>query len=479
MKIKGWKNILSFNYIQYVKTKAFIVSTVIISLLFALIIGAVNIIPMLASDDGGGGIFGGEDDPDTQLETLYIYNATSVPTDNFSDIENAKFKTVFLEKEEFDKKSKEIAEGSKAELSLMISEAKNDENELDHYELKIFRPENQEVISESYSEAIAELCSEAFQDSVLLSLGVSKEDLSSANLEIYADTEVFGKEQLSMVKQIVKTVVPMFTALIMFSFIISYAQIIAQSVAQEKTSRVIELLITSVRPLAIIVGKVLAMLLVALTQVAIIGTVSGITAAITIPLGFFGRMGEIGNIADIGNAAGNVSAAPGAQEEAQQVMGEIFNSLPGLFNPASIIAIIITVLLGFVFYALLAGLVGAGISRMEDLASGMQPLMMIAMVGFMLSYMSSAFNEDGTGNAVMTISRYIPISSPFALPAAIIMGEMTAAETAISIIILAILAALTALLVAKVYESIILYSGTPLKLGQMIKMAKNHKEKNV
>ncbi|MDE6579996.1 MAG: ABC transporter permease, partial [Ruminiclostridium sp.] len=152
---------------------------------------------------------------------------------------------------------------------------------------------------------------------------------------------------------------------------------------------------------------------------------------------------------------------------------EIMGALPGLFNAGSIIAIIIVLILGFLFYALLAGLVGAGVSRSEDLAAAIQPLMLVAMLGFFLSYMSAVFNEDGSGNIVMTISRYIPISSPFALPSAILLGEMSGVETVISIACLALLTALTALLVSKVYETIILYSGNPLKLGQILKMAKN------
>ena len=169
----------------------------------------------------------------------------------------------------------------------------------------------------------------------------------------------------------------------------------------------------------------------------------------------------------MGEAAGDGAAA------GTDTISEIMNVMPGLFNPGSIIAIIITLILGFLFYALLAGLVGAGVSRSEDLAASMQPLMMVAMLGFFLSYMSAAFNQDGSGNIVMTISRYIPISSPFALPPAILLGQMSALETVISVAFLALLTALTVLLVSKVYETIILYSGNPLKLGQILKMAKN------
>lgn len=464
MRFKGWKQIFSFNYVQYIKTKAFIGSTIAISIIFALIIAGINIIPSLAAKGSFDGIFGGDDDT-LQLEKMYICNETSVPLADLSFFEDNNIKTEDISKAEFETKSEEVAKGSNAYAVLHISEVKNEEGKNQYYDLKLYRPENEEILSKSECENISAICGTLFQNSLLMHLGVDEKDLETAKLEINSETAIFGEEESSLVKEIVGMIVPMIISVFMFSFIISYAQIIAQSIAQEKTSRVIELLITSVRPLAIISGKVLAMLLVAITQVAIIFGVCGIVSAVTLPFSIFAGSDAISGAAA---AVGESAAAEGGD-----IGAEIINALPGLFNVGSFIAILITLILGFLFYALLAGLVGAGVSRSEDLAAALQPLTMVAMLGFFLSYMPAAFNEDGSGNIVMTISRYLPISSPFALPPAIILGQMSAVETVISIAFLALLTFLTVLLVSKVYETIILYSGNPLKLGQIIKMAKN------
>ena len=467
MRFKGWKQIFGFNYVQYIKTKAFIASTIVMAVIFALIIAGVNIIPSLMEKGGFDGIFGGgEDDP--QLEKLYICNETDIAFVNLSYLESYNIETEELSRKDFDRISEEIAKGEKAYAALLISkaeyESEYEEEEGFYYDLKLYRPENEDVLSQSECEGIAEACRDGFKNSILLSLGVDENELETAKLEVNAETFVFGEEENSAIKEIVGVVIPMVISALMFSFIVTYAQIIAQSIAQEKTSRVIELLITSVRPLAIITGKVLAMLLVAITQVAAIGSVCGIVSVITMPFA------ASANSDVTGGAAAAAGDGVGAGTD---TISEIMNVMPGLFNPGSIIAIIITLILGFLFYALLAGLVGAGVSRIEDLAASLQPLMMIAMLGFFLSYMSAAFNEDGSGNIVMTISRYIPISSPFSLPPAILLGQMSASETVISVAFLALLTALTVLLVSKVYETIILYSGNPLKLGQILKMAKN------
>ena len=466
MRFKGWKHIFSFNFIQQVKSKAFIGSTIVLSLLIALAVAAISLLPVLLSDD----VLGGDDDiQGVNITALYVYNETDFPTFDFAPLTEMEIACSELSESDFEKKCEEIASGSEAETALKISAVKNSEGVIQSISLSMFRPENEEILSKGTVEGLGYTCEALFKEAMLISLGISKEDINLAQLELYTSVHIYGVEEESELKQILSAIVPMIFSLMLFTFIISYAQIIAQSIAMEKTSRVIELLITSVRPLAIITGKILAMLLAAVTQLMIIGAVTGATFALTLPFGIFSQSGMTA-IESAVSSAEEIATEVGAS--GFDIQAEIVEALPGLFNAGSIAAIIITMLLGFLFYALLAGLVGAGVSRSEDLANAIQPLMLVAVVGFFLSYMSSAFNLDGEGNIVMVISRYIPISSPFALPGAIVMGEMTGVETLISVSLLAVLTGLLVLLVSKVYENIILYSGNPLKLGQIIKLAK-------
>lgn len=457
MRFKGWKNIFSFNYIQYIKTKAFIGSTAVIAVLFALIIAGINIIPsMLMGDEPSGG-----DEDIYDLKKLYIYNETIVPWADNSFFDTMKIETEEIGKDAVDEKCKEVAEGDKAEAVLYISEKQDEDNNLSGFDIKLYYPENSDIISKSEATDIADLSAFLFKNSMLMFLGVDEDDVYVANMDISRAALVYGAEESSIARQVAGTIAPIVVSAFMFVFIISYAQIIAQSIAQEKTSRVIELLITSVRPLAIIVGKVLAMLLVAVTQIAIIGAASGIVGLLTLPFNAF--------------VNGSVDVSGEAAPEVADIGGELASALPGLTNPASITAIIVVLILGFLFYALLAGIVGAGVSRSEDLAAALQPLMMVAMVGFFLSYMPAVVNDSGEGNTLMTVAMYIPISSPFALPSAILLGDISPLQTVLSIGLLAVLTALTAMLVSKVYETIILYSGNPLKLSQIFKMAGNKK----
>ena len=116
---------------------------------------------------------------------------------------------------------------------------------------------------------------------------------------------------------------------------------------------------------------------------------------------------------------------------------------------------------------------------MEDLQAAMQPYSLVGVVGFFLAYYPIIFNAeslaDGSAgtNSVQIFSYYFPISSPFSLPSAVILGQLDTLQSVIAVAILAVFTVLVAVLVSKVYEAIILHNGSRLKMGDILKMAKN------
>ena len=460
MKLKGWKNILAFTYLQTMKSKSFKTGTVIVCVLVMLMCAAINILPALLTS--GGGIFGGDDDTDTDVSetasvnTLYIFTEYQLPFELITR-EGVTYK--MLEQEELVPKLEEITAGHEPEMLLIIQGGE----ETGSFFMNFFRPEDETALSESIASDFAADFNDDFTKALYLSAGVDEDMLSLAQTDVSSYVQIYNAE--SEIQQIMNVLIPMALALIFYMFIVLYSQQIATSIATEKSSRVIELLITSARPLSIIVGKIAGTLLVCLTQVAIIGAAGGLAFAVTVP---FGIVSAVNAAPAIGEAVTMAGEAMGSVD----IGAELAAALPGAFNAGSIIAVIITLILGFIFFALLAGLVGASVSRLEDLAGAMQPLMLIAVLGFMLAYMPSAMNIEGDMDGVITFSHFFPISSPFALPSAILMGDMNAAETAIALVMLAVMTLLAALLTAKVYESMILYSGNRIKISQILKMVK-------
>ena len=165
-----------------------------------------------------------------------------------------------------------------------------------------------------------------------------------------------------------------------------------------------------------------------------------------------------------------VANSQDASAMTQQLTAEIGKAFAD-FSPISIIMIFVIFIIGFIFFALIAGLIGASVSRMEDLNAAMQPLAIIGVLGFYLAYFPSAMG--GEAGFMSTLSYYLPISSPFALPSALLTGAMDIPQALLAVAVLCVFTVLMALLVARVYEQIILHNGNRLKLGDIIGIAKN------
>ena len=173
-----------------------------------------------------------------------------------------------------------------------------------------------------------------------------------------------------------------------------------------------------------------------------------------------------------------ISAAANAGVSLEDIeMAKAMNDIFKNFTPLNIILVFVIFILGFLFFALISALVGASVSRMEDLAAAMQPFSIMCVLGMYLAYFPVIFNAenlaDGVNelNPVQVFSYYFPLSSPFALPGAILLGNFNAIQSIIAVVVLAACVVLIAIVVSKVYEAIILHNGNRIKFGDIIKMA--------
>ncbi|MEO5987221.1 MAG: ABC transporter permease [Candidatus Limnocylindria bacterium] len=152
-------------------------------------------------------------------------------------------------------------------------------------------------------------------------------------------------------------------ALVILTFlaILTYGNWVAQSVAEEKSGRVMELLITAATPRQLLTGKVLGTGAAGLTQYV------GIVVAAMIGL-----------------------VANGPISEALGVAGELPFTLPSI-GPAMLIAFATFFLLGFILYATLYEAAGSMVSRIEDVQQAVGPLIFLAMGGYLASF--TALND--------------------------------------------------------------------------------------
>lgn len=255
-----------------------------------------------------------------------------------------------------------------------------------------------------------------------------------------------GKMQSDGGDSSIQFVLSFLTTIIMFVFIMSYSSIIAQEIASEKGTRIMEVLLSSMKAKTHYYGKLVGVLLVALTQLLIYG--------IALVIGYR-QFKDFSIVKDFMN---NVS----------------IKSLLG----SNVFIIMAFMLIGIFLYAVLSALCGSLVSKPEDTAKAIQPVMYLSMIGYMLGLILGA--SDPT-NIIIKVTSYIPFLSSYSMPLRLASNTAGTSSALISLGILIIFTLLLTIFSAQLYKSnVLVYSegGTFSALKQSISIMRNDRKKN-
>ena len=279
------------------------------------------------------------------------------------------------------------------------------------------------------NEAIAnEVLQRIYQINAMIGSGMTPEQAGEVmNIQITSEVEMLGKDQM---QNFFYTYIMIFA---LYMVILLYGQMVAMNVATEKSSRAMEVLITSAKPTSMMFGKVLASCIAGLAQlIAIFGSA----------LLFYNINKEYWG--------GN------------EIVDSFFNIPPELFG-----YMLVFFLLGFLIYAFLYGAIASTVSKLEDINTAVQPVTFLFLFGFMVVIFS--MTSGTVDNLLMKICSYIPFTSPMAMFTRVAMSTVPWHEIAISIGILAGTTVGIGFLAAKIYRTGVLLYGTAPKIGAIIK----------
>lgn len=452
-KLTGWKNVFSFTLLQTAKSKSFLSSTITMGIIFFALMVGINIYGANSNDSTEDVVM--EEDveevtEDTEIKDADLYNfahsivildetGLGLSMDEMQEYVNKKYEaTTFTAADsDHDTMIEDMENGNSDSAYVHIG---YDESGI---AVDLYLPTDS-LYGEEDAERFARRVSKYIERWKETALGLSEEQEGFLTADI--TSTVIDPNEESMTEMFVNMYVPMILCLVLYMCIIMYGQMVGNSVATEKSSKVMELLLTSVRPLAVIVGKVLSMMALSLLQL----------------LGFL-------VIILAGNSLGTM-LAQNINPEYENIVMELltdFNLLT-ILSPVRILFALVVFILGFTFYCTFAGLMGATVNRGEDLSSAMSVYSTVSVFGFILAYLPDMFGEIGEGFTVF--ASIFPLSSPFILPAKILTGELSIGICAIGTAVLAVVVVLFVVVVAKVYEMVILYTGNKVGFKEMKKM---------
>lgn len=398
--------VIKFTMKDMVKRKSFIISTLIILVLIVIGFNVPNIIKSIKGEDSE--------------DKLLIVDNENIFEGNLELLKEA---DLGYEIEVGTASFEEIKEKiENEEIAKAIIVEKQDNNVKIRYIV-----ENTNFMDE-VPETIVSAINSLYTNIQISKLGLTEE------LQSITPNFEFSLEQTDEKEASGNLFTMMAMSIVLFYAIYFCAYQVSSSITTEKTSKIMETLVTSTSPRTIVLGKTLGIGIVGLLQmILIVGTALLSAKAFLEP--------------------------------------ELLDAVLDMSNITAYLGIITIIyfILGYFTYALLYALTGSTVSKPEDIQSANSPVAILAVVGFYLSY----FTMINPTSELNVFASLFPISSPFCMPFRIMMGLASGTDVAISIAILLVTILVIAKVAIKIYSNAILNYGTKMSLKDIIKIYKD------
>lgn len=346
----------SLTYKNKVKTKSFVIFTAIVIL---LMVGAANINKIIDLFDDGPdkvGVVSSNDE---------IYKVIKSQGDQLD--EGADFKQLS------EKQAKSQVKNEKLDKAYVIKLSEDQK-----LSGKIL---SKDTVSEQDKQKLKATLSTVQTQFVAANLNLSQDELKQLQSQSEVTSEVLAdnanNSNLNEAQKGFNTMIVYAGVMLIFFIVFNYASQVAMEIATEKTSRVIEMIITSVSPVTHILAKMAGVVSVALTQISIF-IVAGIICFL---------------VFDIGD------------------MLKGFDIEPNELTVQLIVVGIISMIIGILSYIILASILGSITARIEDINQSLMPMTLISMIAFYISF----FSIMNTDTLLVKITSFIPLLSPFVM----------------------------------------------------------------
>ncbi|MCM2982752.1 ABC transporter permease [Niallia circulans] len=391
--------ILFHTFLSKFKTKSFLITTAITLLFVVALTNITTIIDTFSSDEGK-----------TEVAVIDQSNSLFPAIQEATETLNEDLKLVaYKDSEEAAKQ--EVEEGKYSGL-LIVG--------MDESKLPIASYYTMDIAETTISDNITNSIQMVKSQLAANQLNLTNEQLTKLNEpvafeKIALEKDAKTEEELNQARGLVYVLL-----FLIYFAVILYANMIATEVATEKSSRVMEILISSVSPIKHMFAKILGIGLLSLTQLAILMLV-----------GYF----SLTSNESLGSMEGFLG----------------FSEVP----VSTIIYAAIFFILGYFLYATLAALLGSLVSRIEDVQQMITPMTLLIVAGFMIAM----FGLSAPDTTFVTITSYIPFFTPMLMFMRVGMLNLPVWEPILGIVVLVATIMILAIFGARVYKGGVLMYG--------------------
>lgn len=444
-EFRGVSKIFSFTLRQHVQGKGYKVSTAVLSLA-CLVLPALIMILIT--------VLGGGEESLPAYEVAAISRIVVVDDEGkqedyavLNTLEDPDFSNISYETAASVEEAAELTRGSEGALILF---AKADAMSVT---LHVLVPEDSSLTEDDAAHY------QQFLDWAYSAVQVEKSGLDEMQLMDLATpvhTEIITGEteevdNLASMREILSMLLPYAVIMVLYFMILAYGQGVANCVLMEKTSKLVDTLLVTVRPSAMMLGKVLAIALSGVMQLFIWVACLVVSFA-------------------VGTAA--VTALEPETDMLLIQLFRMFGEAGGLFTVPGIILSVLMILSGFLLYCSLAAIGGSMASKPEDLSNTNVVFTLALVVSFFaVLYGSTMGGGDYTwGGSGYTWQLYVPFTAMLVVPSEVLLGEISILTACISLGIMLVSTGIMIVLAGKVYRLLILRKGAPLSPGKLVKL---------
>lgn len=281
------------------------------------------------------------------------------------------------------------------------------------------------------------------------------ENLRQVMDDIHTDVELLtfrnDTDELSQESSALSFALGMGLSLILYMFLLMYGQMVMSSIIEEKNNRVLELVVTSVKPVHLMLGKIFGIASVAVVQILIwmvlLCCISAFVLPATLPSGVMTEVSAV--------QAGTFDAATSQYDADMVNVIATLGSVSYIFN--ILFVMLLFLLAGFLFYSAIFAAIGSAVENVQDASQ----LSIIAMLPIILGLVLSMSAAQDPQSGLAVACSYIPLTSPMVMMARLPFG-IAAWEVALSLVILVASFIFVAWLAGKIYRvGIFMYGKKP------------------
>ncbi len=381
---------------------------------------------------------------ETPVTAVYVADETGLPSDYgvLSEEGEEAFREIAYHAAETVDDALRQAEGDDHSLVLAVSLGE------EGYSLRVIRPENT-ALSGGDARGFADHISEVFPALARQKSGLTEAQLRELSHPIPVDASTSAayregsrRDGFELVREVLEMALPYLCVMVLYFMVLIYGQGTAGNVLLEKSSKLMDTMLLSLRPEAMILGKTLAVWLAGILQMAawVVGCVLGCVLGRTLVL----------------------TLVPGS------TMGiltffDLLGAASGLFTLGNVLLAAAIILAGFLMYCGIASIGGALASKPEDLGTTNSIFTLLLLASFFLSMFGGGGGASMSFVSSAAWMDYVPFTAVMCTPARALLGKVSPLTGVISLVLTLALALLSVLAAGRLYRLMIFHRGNPPK----------------